>query len=231
MSNDILQTLSVLGIEGVRRAIFNELRAVISFDGSYVNYRHLATLVDVMTARGFIMAVTRHGVNRAESGPLMRASFEETVEILMESAAFSELDPLRGVSENIMLGKLAPIGSGACKLVLDEDIISQHAHETAVEDDGREVVFETEGPKTPYASNLGTPAPWSPSGAFGDGGVFGALSPMDNVLTSPLAGTPNPSSPLGALAGRASPNYDQFKRSPDGGPASPAFLASSPAYR
>ena len=43
---------------------------MIEFDGSYVNYRHLAALVDSMTSRGYFMAITRHGINRAETGPL-----------------------------------------------------------------------------------------------------------------------------------------------------------------
>ena len=34
-----------------------------------------------------------------DTGPLMRCSFEETVEILHEAAAFSEYDPLTGISE------------------------------------------------------------------------------------------------------------------------------------
>lgn len=38
------------------------------FAGSYVNYRHLAILVDVMTFRGHIMSITRHGINRVETG-------------------------------------------------------------------------------------------------------------------------------------------------------------------
>jgi hypothetical protein len=46
------------------------LAGVIEFDGSYVNYRHLAALVDSMTSRGYFMAITRHGINRAETGPL-----------------------------------------------------------------------------------------------------------------------------------------------------------------
>lgn len=71
--------MQVLGIEAVRKAVEKELHHVISFDGSYVNYRHLALLCDVMTARGHLMAVTRHGINRQEIGPLMRCSFEETV--------------------------------------------------------------------------------------------------------------------------------------------------------
>ena len=59
-----------------------ELRNVIEFDGSYVNYRHLAILCDVMTSRGHLMAITRHGINRNGNGPLAQCSFEETVDIL-----------------------------------------------------------------------------------------------------------------------------------------------------
>ena len=51
-SNDICEIFEVLGIEAVRRAIEREMNQVISFDGSYVNYRHLALLCDVMTAKG-----------------------------------------------------------------------------------------------------------------------------------------------------------------------------------
>lgn len=69
----------VLGIEAVRKALERELYHVISFDGSYVNYRHLALLCDTMTCRGHLMAITRHGINRQDTGPLMKCSFEETV--------------------------------------------------------------------------------------------------------------------------------------------------------
>ena len=71
--------VQVLGIEAVRKALERELYHVISFDGSYVNYRHLALLCDTMTSRGHLMAITRHGVNRQDTGPLMKCSFEETV--------------------------------------------------------------------------------------------------------------------------------------------------------
>jgi hypothetical protein len=48
---------------------------------------------------------------------------EADVEGFLEScraAAFSENDPMQSVSDNIMLGQLAPIGTGACTLLLDE---------------------------------------------------------------------------------------------------------------
>lgn len=73
--------------------------------GIYVNYRHMSTLVDVMTQRGKLTSITRHGINRVDSsGPLRKCSFEETVEILLEGAMYSEKDPLAGISENIILG-------------------------------------------------------------------------------------------------------------------------------
>lgn len=71
----------MLGIEAVRKAVEREMNHVISFDGSYVNYRHLALLCDIMTCRGHLMAITRHGINRQEVGALMRCSFEETVSL------------------------------------------------------------------------------------------------------------------------------------------------------
>ena len=54
-------------------------------------------------------------------------SFEETVEILVQAAAFSELDTLRGVSENIMVGNLPPLGTNSFKLFLNQSMLEQYA--------------------------------------------------------------------------------------------------------
>nr|CAB3491643.1 unnamed protein product [Digitaria exilis] len=124
-SNHLVEVIEVLGIEAVRRALLDELRVVISFDGSYVNYRHLAILCDTMTYRGHLMAITRHGINRNDTGPLMRCSFEETVDILLDAAVYAESDYLRGVTENIMLGQLAPIGTGSCTLFLNDQMLKE----------------------------------------------------------------------------------------------------------
>ena len=104
VSNDIIEILRVLGIEAVRMSLVNELRFVLSSYGIYVNYRHLATLCDIMTNRGILTSITRHGINRVDTGPLRKCSFEETVEILLEAAVFSEIDPLKGITENIIMG-------------------------------------------------------------------------------------------------------------------------------
>eukprot|EP00957_Ditylum_brightwellii_P203344 15334231-Ditylum_brightwellii.AAC.1 len=125
ISNDIVEVFVVLGIEGVRGAILSELRNVISFDGSYVNYRHLACLVDVMTMHGHLMAIDRHGINRVDSGPMLRCSFEETVDMLMDASVYAEEEVLKGVTENIMMGQLARVGTGDMDLLLDEQKVAR----------------------------------------------------------------------------------------------------------
>lgn len=58
-----------------------------------------------MTHRGRLTAVNRNGINRIpELSVLRKSSFEETVEILYDAAVFSEMDPMKGLSENIIFG-------------------------------------------------------------------------------------------------------------------------------
>ena len=85
ISNDINEIYQVLGIEAVRKSLLRELRNVLKPYGIYVNYRHISILCDLMTQRGFLTSITRHGLNRGEYGPIRKATFEETVEILLEA--------------------------------------------------------------------------------------------------------------------------------------------------
>ena len=58
------------------------------------------------------MSITRHGTNRVDHGAIQRASNEETVELLFDSACHAERDQFLGVSNNVLLGQLCPIGTG-----------------------------------------------------------------------------------------------------------------------
>jgi len=103
-SNHIIEILQTLGIEAARNSLIKELRMILGTYDIYVNYRHLSTLVDVMTQRGIFTSITRHGINRVNSGPLRKCSFEETAEILLEAAFYGEHDTLTGITENIIFG-------------------------------------------------------------------------------------------------------------------------------
>lgn len=242
-TNDIWQILEVFGIEAARLAIVRELTQVLAFDGSYVNHRHIALLVDVMSYRGSISAVTRHGINRADTGALMRCSFEETVEILLEAAATGELDDCRGISENVMLGQMAPMGTGHFECLLDPKML-----ETVISDNSRMGLMpgmpvkggQTEGAATPYDTGSpmadsgyvslgpGTPDAGnfspivgagsdSPAGfqtSYGEGYGSGSFSPYSRGATSPF--NTSPTSPLGGYGGYspASPNAGYSPTSP-----------------
>jgi DNA-directed RNA polymerase II subunit RPB1 len=103
-SNSVREILTVLGVEAARLSLIKEIRMVLNFYGIYINYRHLSTLCDIMTNKGTLTAITRHGINRIDSGALRKCSFEETVEILLEAALHGEIDPLSGITENIIMG-------------------------------------------------------------------------------------------------------------------------------
>lgn len=258
-SNSFIEVFEVFGIEATRSALMRELTQVLAFDGSYVNHRHLALLVDVMTSRGHLMAITRHGINRADTGALMRCSFEETVEILLEAAACGELDDCRGVSENVMLGQLAPVGTGELEVFLDQRML-----DTVISDNARLGIIPgvkgnatSDGAATPYDSGsplqdsgyLGTPdygAAFSPiaqpGGAtpggfteYGGPGFGGSMSPFGSNRSPGWS----PSSPFGATSpfgntspsnlGAASPGF-YSPSSPAGAASSPKFSPASPAY-
>jgi hypothetical protein len=117
-TNSIINVIEVLGISAARVLIFHELRQLIAGDSSKVDDRHLMMVANCMTQNGVIMSLSRHGINRiADTGPLLRASFEETSEVLTDAGVFSERDTVQGVSQSIMLGKTPFVGTG-CSSVL-----------------------------------------------------------------------------------------------------------------
>jgi DNA-directed RNA polymerase II subunit RPB1 len=121
VTNNIYEIYETLGIEAAREVILNEIIELISGDGTYVNYRHIALLADTMTNKGTIMSIDRHGINKSDRGPLPKCSFEETVDMLAKAAIFGELDKLNGVSSNIMFGQEVPCGTGMIDVLFDEE--------------------------------------------------------------------------------------------------------------
>ncbi|XP_053949048.1 DNA-directed RNA polymerase II subunit RPB1 [Anastrepha obliqua] len=211
-SNDICEIFQVLGIEAVRKSVEKEMNAVLQFYGLYVNYRHLALLCDVMTAKGHLMAITRHGINRQDTGALMRCSFEETVDVLMDAAAHAETDPMRGVSENIIMGQLPRMGTGCFDLLLDAE----------------KCRYGIEIPSTLGASMIGGSAMF-----FGAGATPSMTPPMTPWVQ---CGTPRYFSPSGQMSGMTpgGPSFspsaasDASGMSPSWSPAHPGSSPSSP---
>jgi DNA-directed RNA polymerase II subunit RPB1 len=111
-SNDIHEVHDILGLEAAVSVLFNEIFTTISFDGTYVDPRHIMMIVNTMTYRGFIMPLSRHGINRMDTSPLVRCSFEETIDVLYDAAMYAEKDDAHGVTQNVMTGQTAHLGTG-----------------------------------------------------------------------------------------------------------------------
>lgn len=96
-----------------------------------MNPHHISLLCDNMTYRGRILSVDRHGVSKSDIGPLGKASFEETEITLLRAASHGELDPVTGVSANIMFGQTIAGGTSMSRVALDEDemnILTRQGH-------------------------------------------------------------------------------------------------------
>ena len=120
ITNDINEALELFGIEAANAVIYNEIKTTVSYDGTYVDPRHLMMIADTMTYRGFVMPISRHGINRTNTGPLVRCSFEETADVLYDAAMFGEIDDACGVTQNIMTGQVSSIGTGAFDLMVPD---------------------------------------------------------------------------------------------------------------
>jgi DNA-directed RNA polymerase II subunit RPB1 len=118
-SNDIIEIYEVLGMEAARQAIYNELADVIEFDGTYLNFHHMALLCDRMTFSHKMISIFRHGINNDDIGPIAKASFEETPEMFLKAARHAELDNMRGISANVMCGQEGLFGTASFQVVLD----------------------------------------------------------------------------------------------------------------
>ena len=130
-SNDLFETYDVLGIEAAAVLLFQEIRKVLSFDGSYVNDRHIMLITHCMTASGSLMGLNRHGLNKLATGPLVKASFEQSMDVLVDAAVFGEHNPVNSVSDNIMCGQRVPGGTGKPQLLMDPKYMSMAKQKAA----------------------------------------------------------------------------------------------------
>jgi DNA-directed RNA polymerase II subunit RPB1 len=119
ITNDMYSIYANFGIEAVRNKLINEITELID----NVNYHHISLLIDVMTHSGSLISIDRHGINRQDTDPLSRASFEKTMEQFINAAAFNETDKLKSVSSRIIIGRMINGGTGYCQLLMDNDIL------------------------------------------------------------------------------------------------------------
>ena len=141
VSNDIQEIYRTFGIEAARNAIFQELTEVIEFDSTYINYHHLSMLCDRMSYNSKMTSIFRHGINNDNIGPIAKASFEETPEMFLKAARHADLDPMRGVSANVMCGQQGYFGTSAFQVLADMNaLLKQDPVDDNEDIDGNKII-------------------------------------------------------------------------------------------
>ncbi len=117
-TNNIHEIAKTLGIEAARNALIREAMGVLEEQGLDVDVRHVMLVADIMTSTGDVRQIGRHGISGKKSSVLARAAFEITVPNIIEAAIRGESDPLKGVTENVIVGQSIPIGTGLVDLYM-----------------------------------------------------------------------------------------------------------------
>jgi len=118
-TNNLREIYQVLGIEATRNAIIQEAMNVLNEQGMDVDVRHIILVADMMTADGNIRQIGRHGISGSKNSALARAAFEVTIKHLLGAGIAGTKDPLRGITENVILGQLIPLGTGSIDLLMN----------------------------------------------------------------------------------------------------------------
>ncbi|MBS7638850.1 MAG: DNA-directed RNA polymerase subunit A'', partial [Candidatus Bathyarchaeia archaeon] len=129
-TNNIHEIERTLGIEAARNAIIEEAMGVLEEQGLDVDVRHVMLVADIMTVTGNVRQIGRHGVSGEKPSVLARAAFEITVPNIVEAAIRGEADPLKGVTENVVVGQAIPVGTGLVDIYMTaSSVIMQSSSE------------------------------------------------------------------------------------------------------
>ncbi|VVB94688.1 DNA-directed RNA polymerase subunit A'' [uncultured archaeon] len=116
-TNNINEIFEVMGIEAGRSSLIHEATETLKEQGLTVDVRHIMLVADIMTVDGDVKPIGRHGISGEKASVLARAAFEVTVSHLLDSGLGGDVDELRGVTENVIVGQPIRLGTGNVKLI------------------------------------------------------------------------------------------------------------------
>jgi len=120
-TNNVFEISTVLGIEAARNALISELKATLENQGLEVDMRYLMLVSDLMCHKGYLQQIGRHGIAGTKDSVLARAAFEITVPTIANAAKLGEIEELKGITENVIVGSQIPIGSGTVDIFMNSN--------------------------------------------------------------------------------------------------------------
>jgi DNA-directed RNA polymerase subunit A' len=117
-TNNVFEIAGTLGIEASRNALIDELNTTLRDQGLEVDNRYIMLVADLMCSKGYMQQIGRHGIAGTKDSVLARAAFEITVPTIAHAALGGEIEQLKGITENVIVGSNIPIGSGTVDLYM-----------------------------------------------------------------------------------------------------------------
>jgi DNA-directed RNA polymerase II subunit RPB1 len=249
-SNNINEIAEVLGLEAAIFMLFHELRHIFVTEGTNIDERHYLTLVNIMSFRGYLVPLRRHGLNALDTGPLCKATFEKTMDTFKEGCLFRIKDGLQGPSESVLFTQRIPLGTGMVTLISQVDMGHHNPapkaelYQTAVNKQWSQPLPLSLLPTTtipaqfmprPLRRQANSPVPFANSRHFpiNGNGFRAVLFVPGSPDLSPIVVLPPPPRllfrPMSPELFR-SPAYAPAPTSPGYVPTSPAYNPVSPSY-
>jgi DNA-directed RNA polymerase subunit A' len=117
-TNNVYEIWQTLGIEAARTALVKEITNTLEEQGLEVDVRHIMLVADLMTSKGYLQQIGRHGIAGTKTSVLARAAFEITVPTIARAALEGQIETLKGVTENVIVGATVPVGTGMVDLYM-----------------------------------------------------------------------------------------------------------------
>src|SRR2546422_4986456 len=117
-TNNVYEIWQTLGIEAARTALIKEITNTLEEQGLEVDTRHIMLVADLMTSKGYLQQISRHGIAGTKTSVLARAAFEITVPTIARASLEGQIETLKGVTENVIVGATVPIGTGMVDLYM-----------------------------------------------------------------------------------------------------------------
>ena len=118
ITNNVYEVWQTLGIEAARNALIKEVTNTLEEQGLEVDMRHIMLVADLMTSKGHLQQIGRHGIAGTKTSVLARAAFEITVPTIAKASLEGQVESLKGVTENVIVGATVPIGTGMVDLYM-----------------------------------------------------------------------------------------------------------------
>ncbi|HKX80782.1 MAG TPA: DNA-directed RNA polymerase subunit A' [Nitrososphaera sp.] len=117
-TNNVYEIWQTLGIEAARTALVKEITNTLEEQGLEVDTRHIMLVADLMTSKGYLQQIGRHGIAGTKTSVLARAAFEITVPTIARASLEGQIETLKGVTENVIVGATVPVGTGMVDLYM-----------------------------------------------------------------------------------------------------------------